>query len=117
MVGPSVVDPHEQARHDAQVEKDRLAKACRVTLQAAAAAAERVHAALACVFKACAAAQDLEDNPPSLKDDMDVPKAMLFHEAATVLNLHAQDIAIQNARNLMPVILDSSYGNYSCCRE
>ncbi|XP_015688564.1 uncharacterized protein LOC107303511 [Oryza brachyantha] len=44
--------------------------------------------------------------------DMDVSHAMLFHEAAAVLNLHTQAVSMQNTRNVVPVVLDTSSGNY-----
>ena len=38
---------------------------------------------------------------------------MLLHEAAAVLNLHAQAVAVQNIRSLVPVVLDIAAGNYT----
>ena len=42
---------------------------------------------------------------------------MLLHEAAAVLNLHAQAVAVQNIRSLVPVVLDVAAGNYTRWRE
>jgi len=42
---------------------------------------------------------------------------MALHEAAAILNLHAQAVSVQNARSLVQVTLDTSSGNYSRWRE
>ncbi|XP_066358175.1 uncharacterized protein [Miscanthus floridulus] len=42
---------------------------------------------------------------------------MLLHEAAAVLNLHAQAVAVQNIRHLIPVVLDVAAGNYTQWHE
>jgi len=42
---------------------------------------------------------------------------MLIHEAAAVLNLHAQAVAVQNICSLVPVVLDVAAGNYTRWRE
>lgn len=46
-------------------------------------------------------------------DLSDAHQAMTLHEAAVVLNLHAQAVAVQNIRSLIPVILDTAVDNYS----
>jgi len=42
---------------------------------------------------------------------------MLLHEAAAVLNLHAQAAGVQNIRSLIPVVLDASSGSYTRWHE
>ena len=53
------------------------------------------------------------DRPPA----EDVRAAMLLHEAAAVLNLHAQAAGVQNIRSLIPVVLDATSGPYTRWRE
>jgi len=49
--------------------------------------------------------------------DGDLHGALLFHEAAALLNLHAQAVAVQNIRSLVPVVLDINSSSYSRWRE
>ena len=42
---------------------------------------------------------------------------MLLHEAAAVLNLHAQAVSIQNIRSLIPTTLDINSDNYARWRD
>ena len=42
----------------------------------------------------------------------DLHHALLLHEAAAIVNLHAQAVAVQNIRSLIPIVLDVS-GNYA----
>ena len=48
-------------------------------------------------------------SPP---DARDLHHALLLHEAAAIVNLHAQAVAVQNIRSLIPIVLDVS-GNYA----
>nr|XP_034604633.1 uncharacterized protein LOC117864615 [Setaria viridis] len=74
---------------------------------------------------ALAAAARPEANPASdddsvvhadADDNLDAHRALLMHEAAALLQLHAQAAAVQNVRSLILVVLDSD-GNYSRWRE
>jgi hypothetical protein len=47
----------------------------------------------------------------------DLHGALLLHEAAALLNLHAQAIAVQNIRSLVLVVLDINSGSYSKWHE
>jgi hypothetical protein len=131
---PSLVDPADQPRQDGDAPSQTDAEA-RCALREAAlaaaqaaeqeaadasnerdAAAERVRAALARAVKAQA---DVAVDPveqPHAGGDMSVTHAMVLHEAAAVLNLHAQAVSVQNARNLVPTVLDTA-GNYPRWRE
>lgn len=138
MVGtpaPSVDDPAVQARRDSDALKQHLAETRHAALaeaeaaeqEAAAASAardaavERVRTALAKAAKARANAAAAAD-PTDPADDADheeatdISRAMTLHEAAAVLNLHAQAVFVQNARSLVPLVLDTS-GNYPRWRE
>ena len=58
--------------------------------------------------------------PPSQIDtdsDHDIPDTILLHEAATILNLHAQAVTMQNVRSLILFILDIISDNYMRWRE
>ena len=130
----SVVDPAEQARRDADAAKQQLAETRRAALAEAQAAeqeaatasaardaaAERVRAALAKAAKAradsAAAADPANPAGDDHEDDTDISRAMILHEAAVVLNLHAQAVSVQNARSLVPLVLNTS-GNYPRWRE
>jgi hypothetical protein len=132
----SIIDPAKQARRDADAEPTRLADSRAAAREAALAeaqvaeeeaaaasndcdaAAERIRAALARAAKAradAAAAADPIDPAPG--DGLDVSHAMALHEAAAILNLHAQAVSVQNARSLVQVTLDTSSGNYSRWHE
>src|SRR6185437_3913478 len=52
-------------------------------------------------------------SPP---DARDLHHAFLLHEAAAIMNLHAQAVVVQNIRSLIPIVLDVS-GNYACWRD
>ena len=136
MVGtppPSHVDPADQPRQDGDAPSQTDAEARRALREAALAAAqaaeqeaadasnerdaaaERVRTALARAVKARAAAVDPVEQPHA-GGDMSVTHAMMLHEAAAVLNLHAQAVSVQNARSLVPTVLDTA-GNYPRWRE
>lgn len=42
-----------------------------------------------------------------------VAQALVLHEAAAIANLHAQAVAVQNIRTLVPVVLDLGSPNYN----
>jgi hypothetical protein len=81
----------------------------------------RIRDALARAAQARAAA-DLDDDVGSHQSDLDADQhdldtnpavpdaraALLIHEAAALINLHAQAVAVQNIRALVPVVLDIS---------
>jgi hypothetical protein len=70
---------------------------------------------------AAAKDSDPEDSPSHASSpaapDGDLHHAMLLHEAATVVNLHAQAVDVQNIRYLVHVVLDLTTGNYTCWRN
>jgi hypothetical protein len=90
-----------------------------------AAAAARVRAALDRAAKERAAADpdadaDADaDGASSISEGVrsSVHAAMVFQEATVVLNLHAQAAAIQNIRNLVPIVLDVAASNFTRWRE
>ena len=124
---PKTEEERRAAR--AKAKADALARAAEAEKLADAAAKERDAAAerlreallLAAKERAAADAADPPPAPPAHEDDdksvHDVHSAMLLHEATTVLNLHAQAIAVQNIRSLVPVVLDVAAGNYTRWRE
>lgn len=58
---------------------------------------------------------------PATAEDIPEPRTiqdtMLLHEATAILNLHAQAVAVQNIRSLVPIVLDLKTGNYNCWCE
>jgi len=58
------------------------------------------------------ATKDHDDGKPHPALDSNIQQAMFMHEAATILNLHAQAVAVQNIRSLIPVVLDLATSNY-----
>ena len=128
----------EQRRADRAVERAAaraaaLELAQAAELEAAAASKERDAAATRArdALKRAADARAVADAPSSddeAEDDADTKdakvvhgsdlhQAMLMHEAATVLNLHAQAVAVQNIHSLIPILLDLSAGNYARWRN
>ena len=61
--------------------------------------------------------RDDDDSSALSEHPADVNAALLIHEAAAVLNLHAQAVAVQNIRSLIPIVLDMAFGNYTRWRE
>ena len=53
----------------------------------------------------------VHDNRSS--DGNDLHSVMLQHEAAAVINLHAQAVDVQNIRSLIHSVLDIGTGNYN----
>jgi hypothetical protein len=110
----------------AETRRAALAEAEAAEQEAAAASTardavvERVRAALAKAAKAranaAAAADPADPAGDDHEEDTDISRAMILHEAAAVLNLHAQAVSVQNARSLVPLVLDTS-GNYPRWRE
>ena len=60
---------------------------------------------------------DAGDSPKPYAGKQDLQDALLLHEAAAIMNLHAQAVGVQNIRGLVPIVLDSSADNYSRWRE
>ncbi|CAN6201541.1 unnamed protein product [Urochloa humidicola] len=65
---------------------------------------------------------DPEDDASDISNNggaSDLYGAMLQHEAAAVINLHAQAVGVQNIRSLIHHVLDLATGNYTrtliCC--
>ncbi|WVZ89259.1 hypothetical protein U9M48_035685 [Paspalum notatum var. saurae] len=121
----------EDRERMAQVARDAaLARAADADREAALAQQERdaadarLHAAQerAARERAAATHPQSEDDASSISaTDDGVPDpldaALLQHEAATLLNLHAQAVAVQNIRALVPLLLDTNSTFYARWRE
>ena len=87
----------------------------------AAAAAKALDAARALAAQERAAAAAALAPPGSSGSGphavMDLHTAMLLQEAAALLNLHAQAVAVHNIRSLVPIVLDVDSGNFSRWRD
>ena len=116
---------HAQAARAAALQRAAAAEA-----EAAAATKERDAAAAkiqAALDRAAAARAEAgaPTPPPQEQKDGGSPhlqhhdfhSAMMLHEAAAVLNLHAQAVSIQNIRSLITTILDVNSGNYARWRD
>jgi len=53
------------------------------------------------------------DHDSEVSDHRDLYQALFLHEAAAIANLHAQAIAVQNIRALVPAVLDFNASNYN----
>jgi len=114
-----------KARADALARTAEAEKLADAAAKERDAAAEHLHQALLLAAKehakAAAADPPPPPAPPAHEDDdksvHDVHGTMLLHEAAAILNLHAQAVAVQNIRILVPVVLDVAAGNYTRWRE
>ena len=92
-------------------------------LKNAAAAQERVRLAAAALDKERAQADALEQQAATLRDrirseshrddDYDDNTRSLSSEAAAIAHLHSQAAAVQNIKNLIPIVLDLQVSNYS----
>jgi len=92
-------------------------------LKSAAAAQERVRVAAVALDKERAEADTLEQQAAALRDrlrtelldddaeDDDLHSA--YSEAAAIAHLHSQATAVQNIKNLIPIVLDLQSSNYS----
>ena len=91
--------------------------------QEAAAAAQRVRDAHAKAARERTIAAEgdpdaqREDTVSVNTDDHDLHHAILAHEAAALVNLHAQAIGVQNIRSLVHVVLNLTAGNYTHWRD
>jgi hypothetical protein len=91
----------------------------------ARAAARARDAALARVDRERAAAKATAAALSPLHDDgassapvpVDLHGAMLLQEAAALLNLHAQVVAVNNIWSLIPIVLDVDSGNFNRWRD
>ena len=63
----------------------------------------------------------LSSRPPAIDDvrvsAADIRQAMLLHEAAAILNLHAQAVAVTNIWSLISSVLDSNFDGYTWWRD
>ena len=127
---PRTVDPAAAAA-TAQAERETaLARAEAAEQEAAAAAqerdaaAQRARDALARAAReqalAAKGAPDADPDAEKEKDAVSVDSggttlhhAVLAHEAAALVNLHAQAISVQNIRSLIHIVLDLNAGNYT----
>ena len=93
-------------------------------LKSAAAAQERVRVAATALEQERAQADALEQQAAALRDRLraeslrdddshDDDDRSIISEAAAVAHLHSQAAAIQNIKNLIPIILDLQSSNYS----
>jgi hypothetical protein len=97
----------EQEAADAAKEIDALAAGQREALQRAAAARKATAAAL----------NDAQGGDDHSSDGSDLHSTMLQHEAAVMINLHAQAMGVQNIRSLVHSVLDIATGNYNHWRD
>lgn len=86
------------------------------------AADERLRAAHARAARERAAAEPVQDDAAAGDDlpnagDPPLLEALLHHEAAALLNLHAQAVAVQNIRALVPLVLDLNSAFFARWRE
>jgi len=58
-----------------------------------------------------------EKGEDAASDGSALHHAILAHEAAALVNLHAQAISVQNIRSLVHVLLDINAGNYTRWRD
>jgi hypothetical protein len=122
----------KEAAEDAAGEATRLAKERQDAHDAAMARAAKADADAAADAKALDAARALAAQervaaaaalaPPGSSGSgphaaMDLHTAMLLQEAAALLNLHAQAVAVHNIHNLIPIVLDVDSGNFSRWRN
>jgi len=131
VTGPSPDDllADKEAAAAAAAEATRLAKerqdahsaAMARAAKADAAAAKALDAARALAAQERAAAAAALAPPGSSRSGphaaMDLHTAMLLQEAAALLNLHAQAVAVHNIRSLVPIVLDVDSGNFSRWRD
>jgi hypothetical protein len=80
-----------------------------------------IRAALACAAQARAAAGPLPDDGGAVNSTQSDPDgardAFIVHEAAVLLQLHAQAVAVQNIRALVPVVFDITSPFYTRWRD
>jgi hypothetical protein len=93
----------------------RAAKADAATAKALDAA--RALAAQDRAAAAAALASPTSSGPSPLPAQMDLHSTMLLREAAALLNLHTQVVAINNIRSLIPIVLDVDSGNFGRWRD
>lgn len=127
-------DREAEAARQAKDDATRQAKAARDAALARAADAEReaaatqqeraaaeacLHAALDRAALECAAAGEPkeDDNDASAAPAPDLHDAILQHEAAALLDLHALAVVVQNIRLLVPLVLDVGSTFYGRWRE
>ena len=126
MTGTPPPSPTSAAAADAKAKaaadaKAKAAAEARAAVLNREAAEKRARDALARTTqeRAAADAPDGDADPLSdeetsdVSDPRDLRQALLLHEAAAIANLHAQAVAVQNIRALVPVVLDLNAGNYT----
>ena len=99
-------------QEDVATAQERDAAAQRTRDALARAARERALAA-----KGAPGAEKEEDAASVDSGGTALHHAVLAHEAAALVNLHAQAISVQNIRSLVHVILDINAGNYTWWRD
>jgi len=121
MTGTPPPSPTSAAAADAKAKaaadaKAKAAAEARAAVLNREAAEKRARDALARTAqeRAAADAPDGDADPLSdVSDPRDLRQALLLHEAAAIANLHAQAVAVQNIRALVPVVLDLNASNYT----
>jgi hypothetical protein len=58
-----------------------------------------------------------DDGASSAPTPVDLHGAMLLQKAATLLNLHAQAVAVNNIRSLVPIVLDVDFDTFNRWRD
>jgi hypothetical protein len=66
---------------------------------------------------ATALAPPHDDGASSAPAPVDLHGSMLLQEATALLNLHAQAVAVNNIRSLIPIVLDVDSGNFNRWRD
>ena len=107
--------PKEAEKEAAAASKERDDAATRARAALECAAHERKAAAAA--LNATASNHTDESVSVHGKRPSDLHGALLLHEAAALLNLHAQAVAVQNIRSLVLIVLDVNSGSYSKWHE
>jgi hypothetical protein len=91
------------------------ARAAASSREAALARADRERAAAKAA--AAALAPPHNDGASSTPVPVDLHGAMLLQEAAALLNLHAQVVAVNNIRSFVPIVLDVDSSNFNRWRD
>nr|CAB3464295.1 unnamed protein product [Digitaria exilis] len=117
----AAADAERQARADALAKAEQAEQEAAAVAQEIDALAARQREALqrAAQARRAAAAHrgGPEDDVHSQDDDDDLNCAILRHEAAAVINLHAQAVGVQNIRSLVHPVLDLAANNYTRWRD
>jgi hypothetical protein len=109
--------PSDAARNQALLEEAAILKsatAAQESVRSAAAALEAEHAKVDALEQQAAAIR-ARLRPPPDDDSLIGDDHSVCDEAAAVARLHSQAVAVQNIRNLIPIVLDQQSSNYKWC--